>query len=49
MRLLDTSTFELREFHGKNIPVYAVLSHRWEDEEVTLPHLQDGSGKFLRG
>jgi hypothetical protein len=49
MRLLDTSTFELREFYGKNIPAYAVLSHRWEDEEVSLPKLQDGSGKFLRG
>jgi hypothetical protein len=48
MRLLNTSTFELREFFGKNIPVYAVLSYRWEDEEATLPNLQNGSGKLLR-
>lgn len=49
MRLLNTSTFELPEFFGKSIPVYAVLSHRWEDEQIALPNLQDGSGKILPG
>ncbi|KAK4889224.1 hypothetical protein LTR27_011982 [Elasticomyces elasticus] len=33
MRLLNTTTLELHEF--ANPPVYAILSHRWSDEEVT--------------
>ena len=49
MRLLDTSTLELHEFYGKHIPFYAILSHRWETEEVSFRALQDGSGKRLRG
>lgn len=40
MRLLSTTTFLLEEFSGKNIPKYAILSHRWEDEEVTFQDLQ---------
>jgi hypothetical protein len=45
MRLLNTTTGRLEEFIGDNIPRYAILSHRWEDEEVTfkdLENLQDG-------
>jgi hypothetical protein len=45
MRLLNTTTGRLEEFIGENIPSYAILSHRWEDEEVTfkdLENLQDG-------
>ena len=34
MRLLDTSTLELKEFFGDELPAYAILSHRWEEEEV---------------
>ena len=49
MRLLDTSTLKLHEFQGKDIPVYAILSHRWETEEVSYCALLDGSGKCLRG
>lgn len=49
MRLLDTSTFELREFYDGDIPGYAILSHRWEAEEVSFRELQDGSGKRLHG
>ncbi|KAK4963579.1 hypothetical protein LTR10_001208 [Elasticomyces elasticus] len=33
MRLLDTHTLELHEFTQP--PVYAILSHRWSNEEVT--------------
>ncbi|KAH8650880.1 heterokaryon incompatibility protein-domain-containing protein [Tricladium varicosporioides] len=43
MRLLDTSTLRLKEFSGNEIPGYAILSHRWEREEVTFQDLQDGS------
>ncbi|KAH6612850.1 heterokaryon incompatibility protein-domain-containing protein [Chaetomium sp. MPI-SDFR-AT-0129] len=35
MRLLDVRTFELCEFVGKP-PPYAILSHTWEDDEVTF-------------
>ncbi|KAI1261199.1 heterokaryon incompatibility protein-domain-containing protein [Xylariaceae sp. FL1019] len=29
MRLLNTTTFELREFLGSSVPEYAILSHTW--------------------
>lgn len=34
MRLLNTSTYLLEEFFEDAIPLYAILSHRWEAEEV---------------
>ncbi|OQE17571.1 hypothetical protein PENSTE_c020G06726 [Penicillium steckii] len=50
MRLLSTKelqagTFELKVFDGYQIPPYAILSHTWEDEELTL---QDMEGDCLR-
>ncbi|KAH7411490.1 heterokaryon incompatibility protein-domain-containing protein [Cadophora sp. MPI-SDFR-AT-0126] len=37
MRLIDVETYEIREFFGRNIPSYAILSHTWvEEEEVTF-------------
>jgi hypothetical protein len=36
MRLLNTTTLELHEFFDANIPSYAILSHRWEDGEVSF-------------
>ncbi len=44
MRLLHTKTLELHEFIGDHIPPYAILSHRWEDAEVTFQDLRDGRG-----
>lgn len=44
MRLLNTFTFELQEFVDHNIPEYAILSHRWEDEEITY---QDVTNFYL--
>jgi hypothetical protein len=35
MRLLDTTTYVLSEFQAE-IPAYAILSHVWEQEEVTF-------------
>jgi hypothetical protein len=40
MRLLNTRTVELSEFFGKDIPKYAILSHRWEEEEITFQDIQ---------
>ena len=36
MRLINTITLELHEFFESRIPKYAILSHTWEDEEVTF-------------
>lgn len=42
MRLIETRTLDLCEFTGDKIPEeYAILSHRWEDEEVTFQDWQD--------
>lgn len=42
MRLINTRTLELLELFGDKIPEeYAILSHTWEDEEVTLQDWKD--------
>lgn len=35
MKLIDTTTLELKEFFGNAIPTYAILSHTWEGDEVS--------------
>ncbi|KAL6897667.1 hypothetical protein GGI43DRAFT_98752 [Trichoderma evansii] len=40
MRLLDTKTLELVDIAGDNTPPYAILSHTWGDEEVTIQQLR---------
>ncbi|KAL2150905.1 hypothetical protein VTH82DRAFT_6003 [Thermothelomyces myriococcoides] len=47
MRLLNASTYEVEEFYGSEIPQYAILSHTWGREEVTLPEMEEFA-KFLR-
>lgn len=49
MRLLDSRTLRLVEFFGASIPKYAILSHRWEDEEVSLQDMQTGVAKDKKG
>ncbi|KAI1778913.1 HET-domain-containing protein [Hypoxylon cercidicola] len=44
MRLLDVNTLALHEFHGRDIPPYAILSHTWGEGEVSLQDLQAGRG-----
>lgn len=41
MRLMNSTTYELQISMGKIKPVYAILSHTWDGEEVTLQELQD--------
>lgn len=43
MWLLNTSTHELSEFYGVNIPPYAILSHTWgqADDEVSFHDIQN--------
>lgn len=38
-RLLNTSSLELRQFLGSQIPAYAILSHRWTQEEVLFEEI----------
>lgn len=49
MRLLNSSKLTLHEFFGSNIPKYAILSHRWENEEVTFQYMRDGKGPGMAG
>ncbi|KAM3460165.1 hypothetical protein NHJ6243_006211 [Beauveria neobassiana] len=42
MRLLNTSTVQVEEFGLETLPRYAILSHRWGNEEVTLQDLESG-------
>jgi hypothetical protein len=49
MRLLNSSKLTLHEFFGSNIPKYAILSHRWENEEVTFQDMRDGKGPGMAG
>jgi hypothetical protein len=49
MRLLHTEKLVLDEFFGSNIPLYAILSHRWESEEVTFQDLNASRGPPMRG
>jgi hypothetical protein len=46
MWLLDTSTLELNEFIGGNIPPYTILSHTWgsAEEEISFRDLRKDRG-----
>ncbi|KAK0753691.1 heterokaryon incompatibility protein-domain-containing protein [Schizothecium vesticola] len=46
MRLLHTTTFELRSFLGEEKPPYAILSHTWGDDEVLYEDARGGSEKL---
>jgi hypothetical protein len=41
MRLLNTKTLRVEEFFDDRVPHYAILSHTWGREEVTLQDIQD--------
>jgi hypothetical protein len=41
MRLINTTTGLFEEFIGQNIPKYAILSHTWENEEVSFQDMKD--------
>lgn len=46
MGLLHTINIELREFHDKNVPPYATLSHRWGDNEISFQDIAAARGKL---
>ena len=41
MRLINVRTIQLEEFHSGRTPKYAILSHRWESEEVTFQDMSE--------
>jgi hypothetical protein len=54
MRLLsvgEEGRFSLKEYTGKNVPPYAILSHTWgqDDEEATFKDLAEGKGEEKPG
>jgi hypothetical protein len=42
MRLINTTTRAFEEFIGQNIPQYAILSHTWEEDEVSYKDYTQG-------
>ncbi|TGO54944.1 hypothetical protein BCON_0099g00080 [Botryotinia convoluta] len=52
MRLLDTKDTEklrVQEFSQRYIPSYAILSHRWDEDEVTFEDIKNGDFKQKKG
>ncbi|KAI1865370.1 uncharacterized protein JN550_008418 [Neoarthrinium moseri] len=41
MRLINVRTLEFEEFVGRDKPPYAILSHTWEDREVSFSQYRD--------
>lgn len=48
-RLLNTTTVEHHEFFYANIPKYAILSHRWEDGELSFKDVMKQKNLNARG
>jgi hypothetical protein len=49
MRLLNSRKLQLEEFIGDaNVPPYAILSHTWGKEEVTLQDMVSTTGSFRK-
>ena len=42
MRLLNTKSLEFGEFFDSDVPKYAILSHRWGEQEVTFKEFKKG-------
>lgn len=49
MRLINTETLELHDFTTQEIPAYAILSHRWNDEEVSYKEFSKGRRQETKG
>lgn len=42
MHLINTETLKLESFEGSRIPLYAILSHTWGQDEITFQEIQLG-------
>jgi hypothetical protein len=36
LRLINTRTMGMKVFMGEDVPPYAILSHTWAEEEISL-------------
>jgi len=48
MRLINSTTHRLKKFSGE-IPEYAILSHTWEEEELTFQAVQEPNARDMAG
>lgn len=49
MRLINAKTHRLEEIRDVHVPPYAILSHRWEDEEILTEDIHSGTASQKRG
>ncbi|KAI8931476.1 hypothetical protein NX059_011144 [Plenodomus lindquistii] len=49
MRLLNTKTLIVEQFLASNVPQYVILSHTWDEEEVTLSDMELGRANQKKG
>ncbi|KAL6709059.1 hypothetical protein ACN47E_002186 [Coniothyrium glycines] len=49
MRLINVHSGELEEFIGDDVPAYAILSHTWEEGEVSYQEFVSRSNMHKRG
>ena len=49
MRLLNTHSEQFEEFIGRRIPEYAMLSHTWEEDEVSYQDYSSSVCKHKKG
>jgi hypothetical protein len=48
MRLVDTTSLEIKHFVERTVPPYAILSHTWGDDEVTFAEMTNPSERTQR-
>ncbi|KAI0441448.1 hypothetical protein F4803DRAFT_418641 [Xylaria telfairii] len=48
MRLLDTDSLQVVEVRDDSVPDYAILSHTWGDEEITIQDMQSAQFSILK-
>jgi hypothetical protein len=49
MRLLNVNNLYVEEFLGEQIPPYAILSHTWEDDEVSFAQIHTPDALQMKG
>jgi len=49
MRLINTVRLVLEEFRDSDTPPYAILSHRWQKDEVQFEHIGTPAAKERHG
>jgi hypothetical protein len=48
MYLLSTHTLQLKEFYGKAVPPYTILSHTWTDDELRFSDIHPSTSRAAR-